>query len=153
MLKLVAMHNEAHLLNGLPYVWGGGHTSPAWVVGTATTAPASSRRCCTLPATSSSPQTTQTLPGSAGIAKGPGKYVTIYDRTIATVKVWVKKKKIVTVKKAINPAPPACTWTRGRHANSSTQSRSAAEVGRGVEDDPDSPSSSPAPTTPTTTST
>jgi hypothetical protein len=31
-----------------------------------------------------SPQTTETLPGCSGIAKGAGKYVTIYDRTIAS---------------------------------------------------------------------
>ena len=32
MVKVSAMLNEAHLLNGLPYIWGGGHTEPAWVV-------------------------------------------------------------------------------------------------------------------------
>ena len=90
------MLNEAHLLNGLPYIWGGGHTEPG--LGRRAGYDCSGFVSEVLHSAGylSSPDTTQTLPGSAGIVNGPGKYVTIYDRTIATVKVWVKKKKIVT---------------------------------------------------------
>ena len=60
--------------------------------------------------------------GLAGIANGPGKYVTIYDRTVATVRVWVKKKKIVTVKQAKNPDAAGVHVVKGRQANSNTVS-------------------------------
>jgi hypothetical protein len=43
----------------------------------------------------------------AGILTGPGKYVTIYDRTIATKRVYVKKK--VITHKMVNAS------TRGVH--------------------------------------
>ena len=66
----------------------------------------------------SSPDTTQTLPGTAGIVNGPGKYVTLYDRTIATLKIWVKKLKMVTKREMVNPASAGVHVTRRQNANS-----------------------------------
>ena len=104
LAKVVAMQNEAHLLNRLPYIWGGGHTEPAWVVGSGYDCSGFVSEVLHSAGYLSSPDTTQTLPGSAGIASGPGKYVTIYDRTIATIRVWEKKKVMKTVKRIVNPA-------------------------------------------------
>ena len=118
MVKVQAMLNEAHLLNGLPYIWGGGHTEPAWVVSAGYDCSGFVSEVLHSAGYLTSPDTTQTLPGSAGIVNGPGKYVTIYDRTIATVKVWVKKKKIVTERKLVNPTTAGVHVTRGRRANS-----------------------------------
>lgn len=122
MVKLVAMRAEAHLLNGIPYLWGGGHGSPAWVVGSGYDCSGFVSEVLHAAGYLGGPQTTQTLPGLAGIANGPGKYVTIYDRTVATVRVWVKKKKIVTIKKAKNPDAAGVHVVRGRQANSNTVS-------------------------------
>lgn len=118
--KVSAMLNEARLLNGLPYVWGGGHTDPAWVVGSGYDCSGFVSEVLHSAGYLSSPDTTQTLPGSAGIARGPGRYVTIYDRTIATLRVWRKKRKIVTIRRAVNPATAGVHVVRGRRANSLT---------------------------------
>jgi len=118
--KVAAMLNEAHLLNGLPYLWGGGHTNPAWVVGSGYDCSGFVSEVLHAAGYLTSPDTTQTLPGSAGIASGPGKLVTIYDRTIAKLRVWVKRRKMVTVRKAVNPATAGVHVVRGRHANSLT---------------------------------
>jgi cell wall-associated NlpC family hydrolase len=118
MDKVSAMLNEARLLNGLPYAWGGGHTDPAWVVGSGYDCSGFVSEVLHSAGYLNSPDTTQTLPGSAGILNGPGKLVTIYDRTIATVKVWVKHKKIVTEKKIVNQASAGVHVDKGRHANS-----------------------------------
>ncbi len=120
LLKLVSMENEAKLLNGIPYSWGGGHENPAWVVSSGYDCSGFVSAVLHSAGYLSSPQTTQTLPGQAGILNGPGKYVTIYDRTVATVKVWVKKKTVTTVKKAVNPASTGVHLDKGRHANSSS---------------------------------
>ncbi len=53
--KIWAMTTMARLLNGLPYVWGGGHALLHWSP-TAMTARDSSRPCCTPPATCRSPR-------------------------------------------------------------------------------------------------
>ena len=116
--KVTAMLNEAHLLNGLPYVWGGGHTNPAWVVGAGYDCSGFVSAVLHAAGYLSSPDTTQTLPGSAGIVSGPGKLVTIYDRTIATRRVWVKKKKMVSVKQVVNQASAGVHVVKGRHADS-----------------------------------
>jgi cell wall-associated NlpC family hydrolase len=118
--KVTAMLNEAHLLNGLPYVWGGGHTNPAWVVGTGYDCSGFVSAVLHSAGYLSAPDTTQTLPGSAGIVSGPGKLVTIYDRTIAKLRVWVKKKKMVSVKQVVNQASAGVHVVKGRHANSLT---------------------------------
>jgi cell wall-associated NlpC family hydrolase len=77
-----AMVSTANSLVGKPYVWGGGHSG--W-------GPSAGYDCSGFVSAVlhaggylSSPQDTQTLPSSAGIASGPGQYVTIYDRTDAT---------------------------------------------------------------------
>jgi cell wall-associated NlpC family hydrolase len=116
MAKVSAMLNEAHLLNGLPYVWGGGHTEPAWVVSGGYDCSGFVSEVLHSAGYLGAPDTTQTLPGSPGIVKGPGKLVTIYDRTIAYVRVWRRKKE--TVKKAVNPATIGVHVTKGRRANS-----------------------------------
>jgi cell wall-associated NlpC family hydrolase len=118
MAKVSAMLNEARLLNGLPYAWGGGHTNPAWVVSSGYDCSGFVSEVLHSAGYLSSPDTTQTLPGSAGIVNGPGKLVTIYDRTIATLKVWVKHAKVVTEKKIVNQASAGVHVVKGRHANS-----------------------------------
>jgi cell wall-associated NlpC family hydrolase len=118
MAKVSAMLNEARLLNGLPYSWGGGHTNPAWVVSSGYDCSGFVSEVLHSAGYLNSPDTTQTLPGSAGILNGPGKLVTIYDRTIATVRVWRKHKKIVTEKKIVNQTSAGVHVVKGRHSNS-----------------------------------
>ena len=79
--RLSAMQSAAELLNGSPYVYGGGHAG--WD-------PAAGYDCsgfvsAVLHAAGylEQPVTTQTLPGQSGIEAGPGKWVTILDRTDA----------------------------------------------------------------------
>jgi cell wall-associated NlpC family hydrolase len=76
-----AMVSTANSLVGKPYIWGGGHSG--W--GPSTGYDCSGFVSAVLHGGGylSSPQDTQTLPSSAGIATGPGQYVTIYDRTDA----------------------------------------------------------------------
>lgn len=118
--KVTAMLNEAHLLNGLPYAWGGGHTNPAWVVSSGYDCSGFVSEVLHSAGYLTAPDTTQTLPGTAGIVNGPGKLVTIYDRTIAKLKVWVRKKKMVTVKKAVNQTTAGVHVVKGRRGNSLT---------------------------------
>jgi cell wall-associated NlpC family hydrolase len=80
--KLTSMLTTAHALEGLPYVYGGGHAS--WTL-------AGGYDCSGFVSTVlhaagylSAPQTTQTLPSQAEIARGPGRWVTIFDRTDAS---------------------------------------------------------------------
>ncbi len=117
LAKVHTMLSEAKLLNGLPYVWGGGHVNPAWVVGSGYDCSGFVSEVLHSAGYLTSPVTTQTLPGAAGIANGPGKYVTLYDRTIATLKVWVRKKKNVTIRQAVNPASAGVHLDRGRRPN------------------------------------
>ena len=79
--RVQAMIQEADSLLGKPYVWGGGHGG--W-------GPQSGYDCSGFVSAVlhaggylSSPQDTQTLPDQPGILDGPGRYVTIYDRTDA----------------------------------------------------------------------
>ena len=116
--KVSAMLNEARLLNGLPYAWGGGHTNPAWVVSSGYDCSGFVSEVLHAAGYLNSPDTTQTLPGSAGIVSGRGELVTIYDRTIATLKVWKLHRKIVTEKKIVNQASAGVHVVKGRHANS-----------------------------------
>jgi len=76
-----AMVQTANSLVGKPYVWGGGHSG--W--GPSTGYDCSGFVSAVLHSAGylSSPQDTQSLPSSPGIASGPGQYVTIYDRTDA----------------------------------------------------------------------
>ncbi len=82
--KIAAMTTMARLLNGLPYVWGGGHGSFAYV---ATGYDCSGFVSAVLHAAGylQAPQTTQTLPAQPQIKPGPGKWVTILDRTDAGI--------------------------------------------------------------------
>ena len=74
---------------------------------------------------------TQTLPGLAGIANGRGKYVTIYDRTVATVRVWVKKKKIVTDQAGEEPRRRRRACGQGEAGQLATQFRFSCRGGSG----------------------
>ena len=69
----------AELLVGRPYVWGGGHGGWQIVPGY----DCSGFVSAVLHAGGylSTPQTTDTLPSQPGIKAGPGRYVTIFDRT------------------------------------------------------------------------
>ncbi len=77
--QIKAMRARADELIGLPYVWGGGHGGWQLVNGY----DCSGFVSAVLHAGGylGSPQTTDTLPGQADIASGPGRYVTIFDRT------------------------------------------------------------------------
>lgn len=77
--QLAAMTKLADSLVGKPYVWGGGHSNFAPQPGY----DCSGFVSAVLHAGGylNAPQTTQTLPGQPGIANGPGKFVTVYDRT------------------------------------------------------------------------
>jgi Transglycosylase SLT domain len=80
--RLTAMLTAAHALDGLPYVYGGGHAGWALTGGYDCSGFVST----VLHAAGylSRPQTTQTLPAQAGIVRGPGRWVTIFDRTDAS---------------------------------------------------------------------
>lgn len=82
--KIEAMRTMARLLNGLPYVWGGGHSAFSLVSGGYD---CSGFVSAVLHAAGylQIPQTTQTLPGEPGIQSGPGHFVTILDRTDAGI--------------------------------------------------------------------
>ena len=77
--QIKAMKAKADELMGLPYVWGGGHGGWQLVGGY----DCSGFVSAVLHAGGylGSPQTTDTLPGQVDIASGPGRYVTIFDRT------------------------------------------------------------------------
>jgi cell wall-associated NlpC family hydrolase len=76
--KVGSMVAMADLLVGKPYIWGGGHGG--W--GIAAGYDCSGFVSAVLHAAGylSQPQTTETLPSQPGIEKGPGRYVTIFDR-------------------------------------------------------------------------
>jgi hypothetical protein len=92
-VRVSAMLREAELLNGLPYVWGGGHEDPAWLVDLGYDCSGFVSALLHAAGYLDSPQTTQTLPSSPGILKGPGQYVTIYDRTVNTTRFPRKKAR------------------------------------------------------------
>jgi hypothetical protein len=79
--KLDAMSAMANVLDGLPYVYGGGHSD--WT-------PVGGYDCSGFVSAVlhaggylAVPSDTQALPSGAGIQTGPGKWVTIFDRTDA----------------------------------------------------------------------
>ncbi|HEY2771043.1 MAG TPA: lytic transglycosylase domain-containing protein [Solirubrobacteraceae bacterium] len=76
--KVAAMTAMADLLVGKPYIWGGGHGGWGIVAGY----DCSGFVSAVLHAAGylHEPQTTDTLPSQPGIEKGPGRYVTIFDR-------------------------------------------------------------------------
>jgi cell wall-associated NlpC family hydrolase len=77
--RLSSMVKAADSLVGKPYVWGGGHAGFTNQAGY----DCSGFVSAVLHAGGflNTPQTTQTLPSQPSIASGPGKYVTVYDRT------------------------------------------------------------------------
>jgi hypothetical protein len=77
--KLAAMRTAATVLNGAPYIWGGGHGGWAESVGY----DCSGFVSAVLHAAGYlvQPADTQTLPTASGIVAGVGKWVTIFDRT------------------------------------------------------------------------
>jgi hypothetical protein len=77
--KIAVMRTQARLLNGMPYVWGGGHGG--W--GISAGYDCSGFVSAVLHSTGllRVPVTTQSLPGQRGILPGRGRWVTIYDRT------------------------------------------------------------------------
>jgi cell wall-associated NlpC family hydrolase len=79
--KVDAMIHAANSLVGKPYVWGGGHAG--W--GEQRGYDCSGFVSAVLHAAGylQAPQTTQTLATQPGIDAGPGKFVTVYDRTDA----------------------------------------------------------------------
>ena len=77
--KVTAMLTTANLLNGLPYIFGGGHSS--WTVGPGYDCSGFVSAVLHSAGYLSAPQDTQTLPSQPGILTGPGKWVTVYDRT------------------------------------------------------------------------
>jgi len=79
--KVAAMLTTANFLNGLPYIYGGGHSS--WTVGPGYDCSGFVSAVLHAAGYLSEPQDTQTLPSQPGILTGPGKWVTILDRTDA----------------------------------------------------------------------
>jgi hypothetical protein len=77
--KLAAMRTMARLLNGMPYVWGGGHAT--WQLSNGYDCSGFVSAVLHSAGYLSYPVTTQTLPGQHGIRTGPGRWVTIFDRT------------------------------------------------------------------------
>jgi hypothetical protein len=79
--QLTAMRTMAHLLNGESYVWGGGHGG--WELASGYDCSGFVSAVLHAGGYLSEPQTTQTLPSQSGILTGPGRFVTIFDRTDA----------------------------------------------------------------------
>jgi cell wall-associated NlpC family hydrolase len=82
-LKLDAMRTMTGLLNGLPYIWGGGHggweIAPGYDCSGFVSAVLHAAGYLTVPVT------TEALPSQPGILPGPGRFVTIFDRTDAGI--------------------------------------------------------------------
>jgi cell wall-associated NlpC family hydrolase len=117
-VRINAMLREAELLNGLPYVWGGGHENPAWLVDGGYDCSGFVSAVLHAAGYLDSQQTTQTLPSSQGILKGPGQYVTIYDRTINTTKFPKRKKRTAAAgssELSITQATNGVHLSKGRH--------------------------------------
>jgi hypothetical protein len=83
--RVRAMLTMARLLDGIGYTWGGGHTTGDWIVQPGYDCSGFVSAVLHAGGYLQFPQDTQTLPGQQGIAQGPGKFVTIYDRTDAGI--------------------------------------------------------------------
>jgi hypothetical protein len=79
--KLTLMLSTARLLNGLPYIYGGGHSG--WTLTTGYDCSGFVSAVLHAAGYLTEPVTTQSLPSQPGIERGPGKWVTIFDRTDA----------------------------------------------------------------------
>ncbi len=79
--KLIAMQATARLLNGMPYVWGGGHAG--WPISAGYDCSGFISAVLHAAGYLMLPVSTQALVTQPGIRSGPGKWVTIFDRTDA----------------------------------------------------------------------
>ena len=79
--KLAAMHTAAEALDGLPYVYGGGHGG--WTLSGGYDCSGFVSAVLHAAGYLTEPVTTQTLSSQPGIVNGPGRWVTIFDRTDA----------------------------------------------------------------------
>lgn len=77
--KIGVMVTTARLLNGMPYVWGGGHQN--WTISLGYDCSGFVSMVLHSAGFLKSPQTTQTLPFTKWMRPGKGRWVTIYDRT------------------------------------------------------------------------
>jgi cell wall-associated NlpC family hydrolase len=77
--KIYVMQTMARLLNGLPYVWGGGHST--WVIDGGYDCSGFISAVLHSAGFVRFPQTTQTLPFVPKMMLGKGRWVTVYDRT------------------------------------------------------------------------
>jgi len=77
--RLSAMRTAAELLNGTPYVWGGGHSG--WEDSAGYDCSGFVSAVLHAAGYLQTPATTQTLSSAAQITAGPGRWVTIFDRT------------------------------------------------------------------------
>jgi cell wall-associated NlpC family hydrolase len=80
-VKLSAMRTAAAALEGLPYVYGGGHGG--WTLSAGYDCSGFVSAVLHAAGYLTEPVTTQTLPSQPGIVSGPGRWVTIFDRTDA----------------------------------------------------------------------
>jgi hypothetical protein len=79
--RIRTMQTTAKLLSGTPYVWGGGHAG--WEVAAGYDCSGFVSAVLHGAGYLEQPATTQTLPAEQGIESGPGRWVTIFDRTDA----------------------------------------------------------------------
>ena len=77
--RVEAMRTMAGLLNGMPYVWGGGHSS--WEMATGYDCSGFVSQVLHAGGYLSQPVSTQSLPLQNGIVSGPGRWITVFDRT------------------------------------------------------------------------
>jgi cell wall-associated NlpC family hydrolase len=80
--RVRSMLAAAELLNGTPYVWGGGHSG--WDASTGYDCSGFVSAVLHAAGYLDQPATTQTLPDESAIKSGPGRWVTIFDRTNAS---------------------------------------------------------------------
>jgi hypothetical protein len=78
-IKLDAMRAMALALDGLPYIWAGGHAG--WEMANGYDCSGFVSAVLHAAGYLQGPVTTQALPGQRHILQGPGRYVTIFDRT------------------------------------------------------------------------
>jgi len=81
-IKLSAMRTTAEALDGLPYVYGGGHGG--WTLSGGYDCSGFVSAVLHAAGYLTEPVTTQTLPSQPGVVSGPGRWVTIFDRTDAS---------------------------------------------------------------------
>jgi cell wall-associated NlpC family hydrolase len=78
-IRVAAMQAMALALDGEPYVWGGGHAG--WQVSAGYDCSGFVSAVLHAAGYLETPVTTQALPSQRNILRGPGRYITIFDRT------------------------------------------------------------------------